>query len=42
MWNDLRQAMQKLFEACGRIFTPAKDDYPATGTQPYSGTTPKH
>lgn len=41
MWNQFRQAMQRLFEACGRIFTPAKDDYPTTGTQPYSGSAPK-
>ncbi len=42
MLNGIKQAMHQLFEACGRIFTPAKDDYPATGVQPYTGSTAKH
>jgi hypothetical protein len=39
--NGLAQKFMSMVEylsdAIARIFTPSKDDFPATGTQPYSG-----
>lgn len=40
MLKSFKRAMQQLFEACGSIFSPSKDDYPAVGTQPYTGSAP--
>lgn len=33
-WNELIQYIQ---DAVMRIFSPAKDNYPKTGEQPYTG-----
>ncbi|NUN66014.1 hypothetical protein HCU40_14930 [Pseudanabaena biceps] len=39
--NGLKQkfmnTVEYLSDAIARIFTPSKDDFPATGTQPYEG-----
>ena len=33
----IRNAMQSLFEAAGRIFSPTDDQYPEIGVQPFEG-----
>ena len=35
--NIVRDAIQYVSEAAGRIFRPADDNYPETGVQPYDG-----
>lgn len=33
----IREAFQKFLESGMKVFTPAKDDYPETGVQPFEG-----
>lgn len=33
----IRNAMQSLLEAAGRIFSPTDDQYPEIGVQPFEG-----
>jgi len=35
--QKLMNMVEYLSDAIARIFTPAKDDFPATGAQPYKG-----
>ena len=35
--RKLRDMVEYLSDAIAKIFTPTKDDFPATGTQPYNG-----
>ncbi|MFM7603560.1 MAG: hypothetical protein ACKO7R_20560 [Pseudanabaena sp.] len=35
--RKLRDMVEYLSDAIAKIFTPSKDDFPATGAQPYSG-----
>ncbi len=36
--NPLNRILQYLSDAIARIFSPNRDNYPATGPQPYTGT----
>ncbi len=36
--NPLARILQYLSDAVARIFSPNRDNYPATGPQPYTGT----
>jgi hypothetical protein len=33
----VREVFQKLLESGMKVFTPAKDEYPETGVQPFDG-----
>jgi len=35
--QKFRSMVEYLSDAIAKIFTPSKDDFPATGAQPYSG-----
>ncbi len=35
--NAIRDAIQYLSEGASRLFSPSKDEYPATGVQPFEG-----
>jgi hypothetical protein len=35
--RKLRDMVEYLSDAIAKIFTPSKDDFPATGAQPYKG-----
>lgn len=37
LMQQLRNMVEYLSDAIARIFTPNKDDFPATGEQPYNG-----
>lgn len=37
MMQQLRNMVEYLSDAIARIFTPSKDDFPATGAVPYDG-----
>ena len=37
MTQKLADMVEYLSDAIARIFTPSKDDFPATGAQPYKG-----
>ncbi|MFQ3680203.1 MAG: hypothetical protein SNJ60_06825 [Pseudanabaenaceae cyanobacterium] len=39
--NPLTRMLQYLSEAIARIFGPNRDNYPATGPQPYTGNAPE-
>lgn len=40
--QKLRSMVEYLSDAIARIFTPTKDDFPATGAQPYDGDPASH
>jgi len=35
--QSVNRALQYLWDGAFRIFTPSRDEYPATGVQPYEG-----
>ena len=37
LMQQLRNTVEYLSDAIARIFTPSKDDFSATGEQPYKG-----
>ncbi|MGQ9866211.1 MAG: hypothetical protein ACUVSQ_08005 [Pseudanabaenaceae cyanobacterium] len=40
--NPLTRILQYLSDAIARIFSPSRDNYPATGPQPYTGNPNPH
>lgn len=37
IWQDLQKAIQYIWQAAKRIFSPNEDQYPETGVQPFEG-----
>jgi hypothetical protein len=37
IFENISTGIQRLWEAVVRIFSPSRDDYPESGTQPYEG-----
>ncbi|MBD2188423.1 hypothetical protein [Pseudanabaena mucicola] len=40
--KKLTSMVEYLSDAIAKIFSPSKDDFPATGTQPYNGDPASH
>lgn len=37
MMRSIGRAIQYVYEAAGRVFSPSDDKYPKTGVQPFEG-----